>query len=109
MTKPTPEQEAARVLAAEMAATQRDMDAAMRRGDDDATIELATKQAIDFKENFAFILYALKKFGGLNPPMPLPKNQLPTVAQELMDGPAQSRVMGTSGNAIVAGEKSRVN
>lgn len=114
MSKPTPEQNAARVLAAEFAATQREMEAAMRRHDNDATIEYATKQAIDFKENLPFILYVLKKFGGLNPPPPLPKNELPSIAQELIgDSQPQSRVMGSSGVAVVAAqtadEKTRLN
>lgn len=96
-----PDQYAARVLAAEMAANQRAIDEAMKKGDNDLIAEAATKQAIDFKENLPFIIYALKKFGGLNPPMPVPKSQLPTLADELI-GEAPSRVMGASGLAVVA-------
>lgn len=96
-----PDQYAARVLAAEMAANQRAIDEAMKKGDNDLIVEAATKQAIDFKENLPFIIYALKKFGGLNPPMPVPKSQLPTLADALI-GEAPSRVMGASGIAVVA-------
>lgn len=96
-----PDQYAARVLAVEMDARQRKLDAAMNKGDQEATIQAATEQAILFKENQPFIIYALKKFGGLNPPMPVPKSQLPTLADELI-GEAPSRVMGASGLAVVA-------
>ena len=99
-----PDQYAARVLAAEMAANQRAIDEAMKKGDNDLIVEAATKQAIDFKENLPFIIYALKKFGGLNPPMPVPKSQIPTLADELI-GEAPSRVMGASGVAVAAATK----
>ena len=100
--KPTPIQYAARVLAAEMVANQKALDEAMRKGDNDATVEAATKQAIDFKENFPFIIYVLKKFSGLNPPMPLPKSELPTLGQELIGDTPPNRVMGSSGAAVAA-------
>lgn len=99
-----PDQYAARVLAAEMAANQRAIDEAMKKGDNDLIVEAATKQAIDFKENLPFIIYALKKFGGLNPPMPMPKSELPTLGQELIGEPIDRKTM-TSGAAMAAATK----
>lgn len=101
-----PDQYAARVLAVEMEARQRKLDRAMNSGNDDATIEAATEQAILFKENMPFIVYCLKKYGGLNPPVPMiPRNDpaLPRLSEELFGGgEPQSRVMGASGNAVAA-------
>lgn len=99
-----PDQYAARVLAVEMDARQRKLDAAMNKGDQEATIQAATEQAILFKENQPFIVYALKKFGGLNPPMPVPKSQLPTLADELIGEPIDRKTM-TSGAAMAAATK----
>ena len=100
-----PDQYAARVLAVEMDARQRKLDAAMNKGDQEATIQAATEQAILFKENQPFIIYALKKCGGLNPAPPIiPREELPTLADELI-GEAPSRVMGASGLAVVAATK----
>ena len=97
-----PDQYAARVLAVEMDARQRKLDTAMNKGDQEATIQAATEQAILFKENQPFIIYALKKFGGLNPAPPIiPREELPTLADELI-GEVPSRVMGASGLAVVA-------
>lgn len=100
----SPDAYAARVLALEMEGRQRKLDRVMNSGDEEATIEAATEQAILFKENMPFIVYALKKFGGLNPAPPVIRSDLPTLAEELI-GEAPNRVMGSSGNAVVAATK----
>lgn len=98
-----PDQYAARLLAVEMEGRQRKLDRAMNSGDDDATILAATEQAILFKENMPFIVYCLKKYGGLNPAVPtIPRNDttLPQLSDELLGGEPQSRIMGASGVAM---------
>lgn len=99
--KPDAIQYAARVLAADLQAHEKDINAATKANDNDALVQAATEQAIAMKENMPFIIYVLKKFSGLNPPVPVRSDAMPTLSQELLGEP-DSRVMGSSGVAMAA-------